>query len=125
MKSVFKLLGIFIGVMLFFGVLGFVGNGMGLVSYKFFGPKWENAKRDVFENTNAFVKGKLSDTNRHMLEYKLAKDVDTRNALKYMISQNLVDFDEDKYCKSLEMKAFIKKMKYGTPESKPTVYPLE
>jgi hypothetical protein len=119
MKAVFKLLAICIGVMLFVGVLGFVGNGMGLVSYKFFGPKWENAKRDVFENTNAFVKGKLGDTNRHMLEYKSTYDPVTRNALKYTIAQNLVDFDEDKYCKSLEMKAFIKKMKYGAPEPVP------
>lgn len=92
---------------------------MGLVSYKFFGPKWENARRDVFENTNAFVKGKLSDTNRHMLEYKSTTDPKLRNALKYAIAQNLVDFDEDKYCKSLEMKAFIKKMKYDAPESVP------
>lgn len=118
-KAIGKLLLWCIGAMLFIGILGFVGNGMGLVSYKFFGPKWENAKRDVFENTNAFVKGKLSDTNRHMLEYKSAKDPAERNALKYMIAQNLIDFDEDKYCKSVEMKAFIKRMKYGTPEPVP------
>ena len=115
MKSVFKLLLWCIGVMLFFGVLGFVGNGMGLVSYQFFGPKWENARRDVYENTNSFVKGKLADTNKHMLEYKMSDDPIVKNALKYTISQNLVDFDEDKYCKSNELKAFIKQMKYGTP----------
>ena len=95
MKDTFKIIGILIGITLLIGVLGFIGNGMGLVSYKFFGPKWEDARRDVFENTNAFVKGKLADTNKHMLEYKRSTDPIERNALKYTISQNLIDFDED------------------------------
>jgi hypothetical protein len=119
MKSVGKLWLWLVGAMIFFGALGFVANGMGLISYKFFGPKWEDARRDVYENTNSFVKGKLADTNKHMLEWKRSTDPVERNALKYTISQNLIDFDEDKYCKSVELKAFIKKMKYGTPEPVP------
>ena len=115
MKIVFKLLGWCIGVMLFFGVLGFVGNGMGLISYQFFGPKWADAERDVFENTNSFSKGKIQETIKYKLEYDRSTSVIEKNAIKSTIAMSLSDFDEDKFVKSNELKAFIKKMKYGSP----------
>jgi hypothetical protein len=123
MKGIFKIVLWSFGIMLLIGALGFVGKGMGLISYSFFEPKMEDARRDVFENTNAFVKGKLSDTNRDMFEYRSNSDPLVKNALKYKISQNLVDFDEDKYCKSVELKSFIKQMKYGTPLPIPSESP--
>lgn len=119
MKSVGKLWLWIVGAMIFFGTLGFVANGMGLISYKFFGPKWEDAKRDVFENTNSFTKAKVQEATKYRLEYLRAKDPVERNAIKVTIAQSLADFDEDKYVKNDELREWISQMKTGSPEPVP------
>ena len=118
-KAVGKLFLWCVGVMLFFGALGFVANGMGLISYKFFGPKWEDAKRDVFENTNSFTKAKVQEATKYRLEYLRSTDPAERNAIKSTIAQSLADFDEDKYVKNDELRNWIKNMKTGSPEPVP------
>jgi len=115
MKNIFKGIVIFLGIIVLLGIGGFVANGTGLITYKFFGPKWENARREVFENTNSFTKGKNQEATRLMFQYNQATDPVEKNAIKQTIALSFADFNEDKYTKSIELKAFIKRMKYGSP----------
>lgn len=56
-------------------VLGFIATGGDLVIYRFWAPKQENARREVFENTQSYVQGKTDYINALRLDYQGAEGV--------------------------------------------------
>lgn len=97
-----------------------IGFGyVGVFKTKTVGKAQQDADRDVFESTNSFTKGKLQEAIKYRLEYMKSKDPLERNAIKMTVASGFVDFDEDKFCKSAELRDWIKKMKYDSPESIP------
>lgn len=65
----------------------------GLVNYKFFAPKYENVRRNVYENTQSYVEGKRQEVLKYKLEYDLAKTEEEKTALKYIIVNTTVNLD--------------------------------
>src|SRR5580698_1812119 len=63
--------GMLIAMVVLYG-LGFLATGGDLAIYKFWAPKQENAKRQVFENTQGYVQGKTEYINNLRLDYELA-----------------------------------------------------
>ena len=61
-----------------FGILALVliiGLTFGvLYHYKFFAPKFENARREVFENTRSFNQAKMQELSKYRLEYLKAEE---------------------------------------------------
>jgi len=110
MKAHGKLFGYIALVIIAISLLGFVGNGMGLISYKIFGPAWEDARRDVYENTNSFTKAKVQEATKLRLEYLKSDDPAVKNALQSTIQMSFADFDVDKYVKNDELKRWVKAM---------------
>jgi hypothetical protein len=84
-------------------------NGLGLVSFKFFAPKMEDAKRTVFENTQSFVHGKAQQLSKYRLEYNLAKSDEDRRALRVAILSAASDVDLDKL--PYEIASFVKSIR--------------
>ena len=110
MKGYAKLFGWISGIIIFVSLLGFVGNGMGLISYKLFGPAWEDARRDVYENTNSFTKAKVQEATKLRLEYLKSDDPAVKNALQSTIQMSFADFDVDKYVKNDELRQWVNAM---------------
>lgn len=110
MKEYGKLFAWLAGAIIFIALLGFVANGMGLMSYKIFGPAWEDARRDVYENTNSFTKAKVQEATKIRLEYLRTDDPAVKNALQSTIQMSFADFDVDKYVKNDELKRWVKAM---------------
>lgn len=52
--------------------IGFMLTGGDLFIYRFWAPKMENAKRQVFENTQSYVQGKISYLSTLRMEYEHA-----------------------------------------------------
>lgn len=104
---------------LFFSVLGlfalvflvFFFNSVDLASFKFFAPKYENARREVFENTQSYVEGKRQEVSKYRLEYLRAKDPAEKNAIRMTILQSTANLDLSKLPPDLEM--FVRQL--GTP----------
>jgi len=115
MKEYGKLFAWLVGVIIFVSLLGFVGNGMGLISYKIFGPAWENARRDVYENTNSFTKAKVQEATKLRLEYLRSTDPAVKNALQSTIQMSFADFDVDKYVKNDELRKWVNAMLNSPP----------
>ena len=101
------LLVVAIGVVVFIG-----GKELNLWAYKTYEPQMEDARRDVYENTNSFVKGKKQEISKVYLEYQRATTDEEKMALKNMLRMSLQDFDEDKYITDPTMLSFVKQMKY-------------
>lgn len=76
-----------------------------LVNYKFFAPKYEDARRDVFENTQSYIQGKRQELNKYRLEYMRAKDPLDKEAIKMMILHSMANIDKDKL--DYEERAFL------------------
>jgi hypothetical protein len=91
-------------------VLDFGGEYYGLIKLGFFGPKRENVKRTIFENTQSYVEGKRQDALKYRLEYLKEKDPVAKEAIRMTIVQSFANFDESKL--EPELASFIHDMKY-------------
>lgn len=89
MKATLIVLFSIIGVL----AIGFSLQMFGLVNYKFFAPKYENVRREVYENTQSYVEGKRQEVVKYKLEYELADDNIEKEAIRRMILQTTANLD--------------------------------
>lgn len=94
-------------------VLSFIATGGDLALYKFWAPKQENAKRQVFENTQSYVQGKTEYIGRLRYQYLAAEPNSAQQAsLRMLILSEAQTVDMDKLPYSL--KAFVQQL--GGPQ---------
>jgi len=98
-----------LGVLIGFIALIFVLELVGLGFFKFFEPKKENIRREVFENTQSYVHGKVQDLAKHYGEYQKA-DADGRETIRGIIVLQFAEFDEKKI-KSDNLRRFLVDMR--------------
>ncbi len=84
-------------------LLGLLNLGM----FKFFAPKYENVKREVFENTQSYNHGKIQDLAQYKEEYDKA-DYEGKEAVRQIIILRFAEFDESKI-KSRNLRNFLLK----------------
>ncbi len=77
MKAVLTAIGAFISVI----ALVFILKGIGLVSYQFWGVKYENAHREIFEESKSFNHGMIRDLENLCLEYNRLESRTHKDAL--------------------------------------------
>ena len=82
----------------------------GLKMYEFFGPKYQDVERKIFDNTKSYNEGKEQDLLRYRLQY-LNADRDEKEAIASTIRMQFADYDESKL--SLVLQSFLQKIKYG------------
>lgn len=88
MKSVlYGFAGLLAVIVIVFGL-----NYMGLVSFKFFAPKYENAKREVYENTQSYVEGKRQAITKYYDEWRKSDSVE-KNAIRSLVLQDFANFN--------------------------------
>lgn len=88
----------------FCAILGFAGNAVGFWSYKFWAPKQENVRRQVFESTQSYVEGKVTYLNRLRMQYKEAEDGSVhKNVLRQTILTEASTIERDKLPEDLQL----------------------
>ena len=87
-------LAMLVGLVIIYG-LGFLATGGDLAIYKFWAPKQENAKRQVFENTQSYVEGKIQNIEQECFAYHKA-DGAQKDALAGEIRNEATTVDLDK-----------------------------
>jgi hypothetical protein len=75
--------------------IGFLATGGDLAIYKFWAPKQENAKRQVFENTQSYVEGKVQNIEQECFAYNKA-DGAQKDSLAGEIRNEATTIDLDK-----------------------------
>jgi hypothetical protein len=86
-------------------ILGFVMTGYDFASFKFWAPKYENAKRQVFENTQSYVQGKTEYLGRLRFQYQEAEG-SQKDALRTLILSEASTVDSSKL--PYDLQAFIR-----------------
>ena len=114
--SVIKLIGVWVLVILGILLLSFGLEYFNLVSYRFYGIRYEDNKRNIYENSQSYVMGKKQQLNSSLLEFKTSGDEVSRKGIKNMIAHEFSEFNEDdvKYNLTSEQRDFLKDMKYQT-----------
>ncbi len=102
-------------VLLFIGIVA-IGLGLewagawhDLAFYKYFAPKQENARREVYEHTDSYVSGKIDYISELRLEYESTKDDSHKEALRRMILSQAEGLDNDEIPRDLRV--FIAELK--------------
>lgn len=87
----------------------FVGGLMALGWYKFFGPKFEGARREVFESTRSYNQGKLQELAKIRHEYIFTQDEGSKKVLEGVIRHKFADYDSRKLPPGL--KSFLEEVR--------------
>lgn len=95
-------------VLFFLFLIGFISTGGNLALFKFWAPKIENAKREVFENTQSYVHGKVDYLSRLKYQYQKTEGVQ-KEALKDLILSEASNVDNEKL--PYDLQVFINQLK--------------
>lgn len=91
MKATLGILGVIILIL----ALSWIAAGNDFFLYKFFAPKTEQVRREVFEQTKSYNQGMVQQIRGYMAQYATA-DSSQKDALASVIIHETADYDESK-----------------------------
>ena len=102
----------FIGVgLLVAGVLIIVGISFGgLWSYRYFAPRYEDARRKVFKETRSYNEGKMQQLAKYRYEY-LTGTVEEKTIIGSTIRHMFADYESQEL--PIELRNFLDEIKGG------------
>ena len=109
MKNVIIIVAVAIGAFLAINVVVWGITGSDLVFYKFFAPKYEEVRRNVFENTPSYKWGMVQDLQNMQFKYLQEKNPDVRAALASVIISRATQYGESRLPGDLA--AFVNNLK--------------
>jgi hypothetical protein len=101
---------VFIGIGVVLTLLGLTWaiQGNGFFMYKVFAPKYEQVRRETFEQSKAYNQGMVQELQNMQFEYVKA-DKEHQAALASVILHRAADYDESKL--PADLRAFIADLK--------------
>jgi len=99
-------------VVIFMMVIAFVGQAYSLWNLKFWGPKFEDAKREVWEQTDSRINGAIQQIARSQLEYLRAEDQVEKDAICATLRNMYPDITPDEI-DDYRLSSFFSSCKYG------------
>lgn len=88
--------------------LTWIFQGNDFFMYKFFGLKYENTRREIFEQSKAYNQGVIQELQNMQFEY-IKADEAHKNALASIILHRSADYDVDRL--PADLRAFINELK--------------
>lgn len=101
MKDVF--VSIFVILVIIIGI--FALDYSSLMWESFIGPKRENVRREIFEQTKSYNQGQQQELMRLYVEYKRTKDPVEKKAIAGMVRHQFADYSS--YNLSSELREFV------------------
>lgn len=89
--------------------LTWIIQGNEFFMYKFFAPKQEAVRRDVFEQSKAYNQGMIQDVEGFMVAYNKTTDKDAKIALADVILHRVADYGDEKLPTHLQQ--FIERLR--------------
>ena len=108
MKYIAKSMLVFVGLLLAFSLAAFAAEGTDFVVYRWFAPRKEQLRREVFEQSKAYREGMQQEIQSMAFQYQVA-DAAHRDALASMILHRVADYDVDQL--SSDLRAFVAQLR--------------
>lgn len=104
--------GIGVGILAILGflALGWVIQGNNFFLYKAFAPKYEQVRRETFEQSKAFNQGMIQELQNMQFEYVRAND-EQKTALADIILHRVADFDLNQPQVPTDLRTFVAELK--------------
>jgi hypothetical protein len=87
--------------------LGLAFQGYDFFMFKLFAPKYEQVRRETFEQTKSYRQGMIQELENMRFEYFKTKDVEARKALASVILHRVSGFDLDQPDVPSDLRTFI------------------
>lgn len=107
-KTVFAIGGSIVAFLLFACVIGWLAKGNDFFMFKFFAPREEAVRREVFENSKSYIHGTIQELRNMQMEYVKADD-NHKQALGSIILHRVNDFGESNL--PMDLKTFVNQIK--------------
>lgn len=111
MKKILLGIGGAILSIIIFIALAFAFELGGLKWDRYFKPKHENVRREVFKETRSYNEAKAQELLKYRYEFMTAKDDVTKQAIADLIRHTFAEYDETKL--SPELCSFLRQIKYS------------
>jgi hypothetical protein len=98
--------------------LSWVIQGNDFFMYKFFAPKQEAVRRQVFEQTPSYVKGMVQELQNMQFDYVKEKNPEAKTALASIILHRASGFNLNDPDVPADLRAFISKLKQEQIEAR-------
>lgn len=105
MKVFFSFIGITIAIL----GLSWVFTGNDFFLYKYFAPKEESVRRQVFEQSKAYNQGMVQELQNMQFEYLRTTDQKSKDAMASIILHRAADYDQDQL--PPDLRSFIQSLK--------------
>ena len=106
MKKGLTITGIIVGGLIVIFLIGLSELGW----MKFFEPKKENIRREIWEQTQSRVQGVIQDLAKYYDEYNRSDSVESKEAIRQVIIMRFADFDENQI-KPVKLRNFLTNMR--------------
>lgn len=100
---------IFAVIVLILG-LTWLGQGNDFFMYKVFAPRYEQVRRQTFEQTKSYNQGMIQELQNMQFDYAKA-DAEHRSALASIILRRAADFDLNQPQVSAELRHFVEQLR--------------
>ena len=104
----FKVVGSVLGVIAVCLLLGWLATGNDFFLYKVFAPKYEQVRRETFEQTKSYNQGMIQELQNMQFEYAKANP-EQKDALASIILHRAADYPEDRM--PSDLRSFIAELK--------------
>lgn len=84
-------------------------QGHNFILYRVFAPAYENARRETFENSQAYTSGVAGELAQLQLDYARAASDSERDAIGSVVLQRVASYDVTRL--SPDLQAFVAKIK--------------
>lgn len=91
--------------------ISWIAQGNDFFLYKFFAPKQEAVRRQVFETTRSFNQGMVQELQNMQFDYAKEKDQKAKDALASIILHRASGYNLDDPIVPSDLRAFIQKLK--------------
>ncbi len=92
MKTIFAAIAAFFGFFFVIFLIGWMVEGNNFFMYKFFAPKREAVRREVFEQTKSYNQGMIQELDNMRMEY-IQADTNHQTAMASIILHRAADYD--------------------------------
>jgi hypothetical protein len=111
MKAVLGYVGIGIACLALLFGLTWASQGNEFFLYKYFAPKQEAVRRQVFEQSRAFNQGMVQELENMQMQYVAAKEPDAKAAMADIILHRASGYNMDDPVVPLSLRSFVQGLK--------------
>ncbi len=108
MKEIMKVVGAVIGITILVFLLFWVATGNDLALFQYFGPKYEQTRRNVFETSKAYNDGMVQELRAMQFEW-IKADTNSQAALGSVFLHRVAQYDNSKLPPDLQ--EFVRTLK--------------